>query len=93
MQHKFKMYVSSLALLSLATGAFAATIRTENPDGLIKNTDYYLFELSLEDFLAVAAVKEGEALGLDWANDGCSSAPDTPFDFDCITTVPCMLTC
>jgi hypothetical protein len=81
------MYISPLALLGLATGAVAATIPPVAHD-LITSTDYYLFELSLDTFLAVAAVKEGEALGLDWANDGCSSAPDTPFDFDCIATFP-----
>jgi hypothetical protein len=79
------MYISSLALLGLATSAIAASIPPV-ADSLITSTDYYLFQLSLDEFLAIAAVKEGEALGLDWANDGCSSAPDTPFDFDCMAT-------
>ncbi|OAL00264.1 hypothetical protein IQ06DRAFT_347645 [Phaeosphaeriaceae sp. SRC1lsM3a] len=48
----------------------------------IRNTDEYLFNLALEDFLAVAKVQEGKILGLDWSTNGCSSAPNTPFNFD-----------
>ncbi|KAF1920701.1 prokaryotic phospholipase A2-domain-containing protein [Ampelomyces quisqualis] len=73
------MHFPTIAFLSLATGTLAAVTPSV---AAMKNTDYYIFNMTLPEFLAVAAVKEGEDLGLDWSNNGCSSAPETPFDFD-----------
>jgi hypothetical protein len=79
------MHFSAIAFLSLATTAVAgftspiAALR-------IKNTDRLIFNTTLPEFLAAAARQDGAGLGLDWTTDGCSSAPETPFDFNCNTT-------
>lgn len=81
------MRISTLPVLAAVAGtAMAAPALTPEQKlaTQIRNTDEYLFNLALEDFLAVAKVQEGKILGLDWSTNGCSSAPNTPFNFDCM---------
>lgn len=82
------MRITICTVLCVVATAMAAPALSpeEKLAAQIKSTDAYLFNLTLEDFLAVAKVQEGKSLGLDWSTNGCSSAPNTPFNFDCMLT-------
>lgn len=87
-QTVINMRITICTVFGLLAGAMAAPALSpeEKLAAQIKSTDAYLFSLTLENFLAVAKVQEGKLLGLDWSTNGCSSAPNTPFNFDCTLT-------
>jgi len=50
---------------------------------LMGYTDYFLFEVPMQDFMLAHTREEGTVAGIDWWWDGCSVAPDRPFGFEC----------
>jgi hypothetical protein len=46
-------------------------------------TDYYLYNVTMDAFVAARIVRSGTDLGLNWTSNGCSVAPNDPFGFDC----------
>lgn len=80
------MRISTLPVLAVVAGVMAAPALTPEQKlaAQIKNTDEYLFNLALEDFLAVAKVQEGKYSGWTGPPTAAPSAPNTPFNFDCM---------
>jgi hypothetical protein len=46
-------------------------------------TDYYLYNVTMDAFVAARIVRSGTDLSLNWTSNGCSVAPNDPFGFDC----------
>ena len=51
---------------------------------LMGYTDYFLFDVSLQEFVLAHTREEGAVAGIDWWWDGCWVAPDKPFGFECM---------
>ncbi|KAH6123780.1 hypothetical protein HBI69_049000 [Parastagonospora nodorum] len=49
---------------------------------LMGYTDYFLFDVSLQEFVLAHTREEGAVAGIDWWWDGCWVAPDKPFGFE-----------
>ncbi|KAF2819077.1 hypothetical protein CC86DRAFT_243438, partial [Ophiobolus disseminans] len=47
-----------------------------------KATDHYLFNVTIDQFIAARNAQDGTSMGLNWTSNGCSVAPDDPFGFD-----------
>jgi hypothetical protein len=87
-QQTSSMQLPTFSILSfaLSAAAFPTLIKSRQDavtSNLHKQTDYYLFNITNEAFLAARAAMKEAALGIDWSADGCSSSPDDPFGFDC----------
>jgi hypothetical protein len=78
------MRILSLAVLGHILSALALPTTI-----LMGYTDYFLYEVSMEDFMGAHLRGEGKIAGLDWWWDGCSAAPDRPFGFDCTYVYHC----
>jgi hypothetical protein len=78
-------------LILTALGFACAALATPTPplppsqtDDLYQITDYYIFNVTIEEFIKTRELEPQPAAGtLDWTADGCSSSPDDPFGFDC----------
>lgn len=69
-----------VTLLSLASMAAAAPVANSTlDDSFVQLTDTLLFSTPLKDFLARRDAQDPEEL--DWTSDGCTKAPNNPFDF------------
>ncbi|KAF2865266.1 prokaryotic phospholipase A2-domain-containing protein [Massariosphaeria phaeospora] len=71
--------ISMLGLVSLTVAA--VTPRQETAE---QATDRLLFRSSMDVFQAARNAQDPSSL--DWTNDGCSSSPDNPFEFDFINS-------
>lgn len=65
---------------TVLVGASTASAALD-PTQLRQVTDQYIYSTSLNGFQTVRAQRP-YADQLDWASDGCTSAPDNPFGFD-----------
>lgn len=88
--HKPTMKLSTV--FAFAAGALA--MPTSYSSEPLKNNetalvDYYIFNLTLPEFLAKREAKDPPSLN--WTSDGCTTAPANPFNFDfTVRTLSCL---
>lgn len=81
-------FVAVLAVISSAAAVPTAVVTAHQTTlalSLLDATDYYLFNLTIDQFMTTRKIEDRRPLGLNWTSNGCSSAPDDPFGFDCMS--------
>jgi hypothetical protein len=78
-----------LTVLGLVALTVAVPIALPPLETDIEATDRLVFNSTMAEFIQARAAKTPATL--DWTSDGCSSADDDPFDFQCTIFFTCVL--
>lgn len=72
----------ALSLLPATTLALSVAARQDTLEAV---TDEYLFDITLDQFVAYRDAQDPDTV--DWTSDGCTDSPDNPLGFDFVRNI------